>query len=125
MATLIEMNIIKKMRALKSENLKLDAVEVLNLLKNKNCTVALAHPREIMEEYSLNYGDIEKLVKLLKNYGLKGLETKHTCNLNEDYTIFSKIAQKYNLMEFCGSDYHGPNIKPDVELGQFEKIKNK
>ena len=113
----------KKMRDLKSENLKLDAVKVLNLLKNKNCIVTLAHPREIMEEYNLNYDDIEKLVKFLKNHGLKGLETQHTSNINDDLTIFSKIAKKYNLMESCGSDYHGPNVKPDVELGKFEKLK--
>ena len=34
---------------------------------------------------------------------------------------FLRLADKYNLLISGGSDYHGPNVKPDVELGTGKK----
>ena len=42
-----------KMRKLQAADLKLEAKEVLETLKNSKCYVALAHPVEIMEEYKI------------------------------------------------------------------------
>ena len=30
---------------------------------------------------------------------------------------YVEIAQKYNLLITCGSDFHGEKIKPDVKIG--------
>ena len=30
---------------------------------------------------------------------------------------FKTIANKYDLLISGGSDYHGPKVKPDIELG--------
>ena len=30
---------------------------------------------------------------------------------------YKEIATKYNLLISGGSDYHGPNVKPNVKLG--------
>lgn len=105
------------MRKLQAGDLKLDAKEVLESLKNSKCYVALAHPVEIMEEYNLNYADIDKIVGYLCGYGVDALETRHSKHSKEDCSMFSLIAKKYNLKETCGSDYHGPNVKPNVKLG--------
>lgn len=111
----------KNMNNLKSFDLKLDAIKVIQLINTTKGNVTLAHPIEIMEEYDFSYQDIDELVKYLKEYGLYGLETKHSKHTLENYKFFSKIANKHNLIQTQGSDYHGPNIKPHVKLGVFEK----
>ena len=112
----------KKMNALKSSDLKLDALSVLNIMKNSKGYVTLAHPIEIMKDYDLNYEDVDKIVEHLSNNGLDALETKHSKHTKEDFEIFSNMAKKYNLLETNGSDYHGPTVKPNVKLGLCEKI---
>lgn len=107
----------KNMRNLKSEDLKLDAVEVLQMMKNREGYATLAHPIEIMDEYNFDYEGIEKIVSYLVNEGLDGLETRHSKHTEKDFREFSKIAKKYNLIETEGSDYHGPNVKPNVKIG--------
>lgn len=113
----------QKMNKLKSNDLKLDALKVIHSLKNIKGYVTLAHPIEIMEEYNMSYEDIDKLVKYLKDEGLDALETRHSKHTKQDADIFSSIAKKHNLKETQGSDYHGPNVKPNVELGICEKQK--
>lgn len=105
------------MRKLKSNDLKLDAVDVLEKLRDDDCYVTLAHPIEIMEEYNLRYYDIDRIILYLKDKGLKGLETKHSKHTYKDSEIFSKIANKYSLIETSGSDYHGEKVKANVKLG--------
>ena len=112
----------KDMNILKSSDLKLDAVKVLNIMKNSKGYVTLAHPIEIMKDYNLNYDDIDKIINHLSSYGLDAVETKHSKHTKENYNIFSSMAKKYNLLETNGSDYHGPTVKPDVKLGICEKI---
>lgn len=107
----------KNMRSLKADDLKLNAIEVVKLLKDRKGYVTLAHPKEIMEEYNLTYEDIDKIVNVLVSNGLKGLETRHSKHSEEDCEVFSLIAKKYRLIETMGSDYHGPNVKPNVKLG--------
>lgn len=106
-----------KMRKLPASDLKLEAKEVLEMLKDSECYVTLAHPIEIMDEYKLTYEDIDRVVEYLCKCGLDGLETRHSKHSEEDYKKFSLIAKKYNLKETEGSDYHGPNVKPHVKLG--------
>lgn len=111
----------KNMRNLKSSDLKLNALDVISKMKVSKGYVTLAHPIEIMEEYNFDYNDIDELIAYLSSKGLDGLETKHSKHTKENYTIFSKIAKKYNLIETQGSDYHGPNVKPKVKLGICKK----
>lgn len=111
----------RTMDKLNSDDLKLDAISVLEELKNTKANVTLAHPIEIMKEYNLTYKDIDDLVNYLSKYNLYGLETKHSNHSEKDYEEYSKIAKKYNLKETQGSDYHGPKVKPTVKLGVCKK----
>ena len=111
----------RHMDNLKSENLKLDLVKILNVLKDKKGYFVLAHPVEVMDEYHINYEDIDRFVGFLKEKGLKGLETRHSKHTEKDYLEFSKIARKYDLIETQGSDYHGEGVKPHVHLGVCNK----
>lgn len=111
----------KRMNKYKFTDLKLNAEEVVKSLKNE-ANVTLAHPKEIMEEYNLTYDDIDKIVKYLVNFGLYGLETRHSKHTAKDINAYEKIAEKYNIKKTCGSDYHGPKVKPNVFIGKCEKV---
>ena len=108
------------MRKLKSDNLKINIYELLSALKDDKGYFTLAHPIEIMRDEGYTFEDIDKLVGTLKKCGLKGLETRHSLISKQDSLVFHQIAQKYGLVETCGSDFHGPHVKPNIKLGQFE-----
>lgn len=109
------------MNDLPSQNLKLDLYEVLKELKDEQGYFTLAHPIEIMEEYHLSYDDVESIVARFVPLGLKALETKHHKISAEEHKIFHTMAQKFNLLETEGSDFHGPHVKPNLHIGDIEK----
>ena len=85
-----------------------DAVEIIY---EAGGIPVLAHPCDIP--------DVEKLVKELMNYGLRGIEAyhrKHSAAMNEYYTT---MAEKYNLIVTGGSDFHSPNPNNVVHLGKI------
>lgn len=87
--------------------------EVIDLIKVSGGIPVLAHPK------SLELSDDEFracLVKLMAT-GLQGIEVYHSSHSLEETLYFKQIAQEYNLLISGGSDYHGPNVKPDIELG--------
>ncbi len=87
--------------------------EVIDLIKVSGGIPVLAHPK------SLELSDDEFrscLVKLMAT-GLQGIEVYHSSHSLEEMLYFKQIAQEYNLLISGGSDYHGPNVKPDIELG--------
>ena len=49
--------------------------------------------------------------------GLQGIEVYHSSHTKEEMEYYLSIANQYNLLISGGSDYHGINVKPDVELG--------
>lgn len=106
------------MDKLSTAEFKLDAKKVITDLKD-NCKIILAHPIEIMEEYNFSVDDIEKLIVYLKNLGLTGIETHHSSQTKALQNKLSIIAQKHNLIESFGSDFHGENVKPGLKIGQI------
>ncbi len=60
---------------------------------------------------------IEKYVYTLASYGLEAIEAYHSSH-DAIYTQRTlRIAEKLGLFVSGGSDYHGPIVKPDVQLG--------
>ena len=108
------------MNKLDTSTLKLNAKKVITQLKT-SCSVVLAHPCEIMDEYNFDISDIEKLIVYLKSLGLAGIETYHSSQTKTLQKQLSKIAKKYDLYESYGSDFHGENIKPGLKIGQIVK----
>ena len=101
-------------------DLKLSSNETIQILKDSG-KIFLAHPVEIMKEYNYDIEKIEQLIKYLKDLGITGVETYHSeQNINLQQQL-SQIAKKYNLEESQGSDYHGPNVKPKLNIGDIYK----
>jgi len=109
------------MDKLNTSDLKLSCEEVIKLLKNHKANITLAHPMEVKKEYNLSFIELDNFIKYLKNLGLDSIESKHSSHTNFDCAILTFMADSYNLQETQGSDYHGPNVKPDVILGKCYK----
>lgn len=73
----------------------------------------LAHPIELL----IDKDALKKYIPTLMSYGLGAIEvfqSKHC----ESYTkSLLKIANEFGLLYSAGSDYHGPMVTPDIEMG--------
>lgn len=68
----------------------------------------LAHPSDTGEEN----------IRALIRSGLEGLEVYSPYHTPEEQGAFRVFAETHGLLVTAGSDFHGKNVKPDVELGQ-------
>lgn len=87
--------------------------EAIQLIHNAGGLAFLAHPgfiKKTKEELSL-------FVWELKKYGLDGIECFYSKHNQEQTKYFYELAEKYDLLVSCGSDFHGEKIKPEVLLG--------
>lgn len=82
------------------------------ILKSKGIPV-LAHPKSL----ELSEKEFLILLKEMINIGLKGIEVYHSSHTEEEIKYYLEIANKYNLLISGGSDYHGPTVKPDIDIG--------
>ena len=71
----------------------------------------LAHP----VLYHFSKARLEKLVALLTEMGLQGLECVYSTHSASDEREMRSLAKKYNLCVSGGSDFHG-NAKPGLDL---------
>ena len=65
------------------------------------------------------YEEIEAVIERAKEKGVKrflvvGYDVKTSF-------LALEIAKKYDLIESCGSDFHGENVKPGLKIGQIFK----
>lgn len=94
-------------------NKRLTYEECIDLILKSGGIPVLAHPQQLEL-------DIKEFLKLLRNMigvGLQGMEIYHSGMTKEEMKMYSKIANEYNLLTSGGSDYHGPIVKPNIELG--------
>ena len=89
------------------------AKEIIEMIKQAGGIAILAHPQTL----KLDDDKFEEKLQELISYGLDGLECYYTKHTPEEMIKYRKLADKYNLLVTKGSDYHGPIIKADIELG--------
>ena len=87
--------------------------ECINLIKESNGVPVLAHPNSLKQGYI----ELKENLKTLKEMGLMGIEVFHSSHSIEDQIQFLDLAFQYDLLYSGGSDYHGPIVKPGIELG--------
>lgn len=87
--------------------------EGVELIHNAGGVAIIAHPS------SLEYTEEEfaKEIKKFISIGIDGLETRHYKFSPHDSEFYHSIAKKHGLLESGGTDFHGIEIKPDVEIG--------
>jgi len=90
------------------------SVEVINWIHQSGGLAILAHPLR----YKLTLTKMKKLVSELKEIGLDGIEIVNSFSSLDDITKSKTIADDYELLYSCGSDFHGwPN--QSIELGKI------
>ncbi|HCW04539.1 MAG TPA: phosphatase, partial [Clostridium sp.] len=94
------------------ERYKLNYKETLRLIAQSGGIPVLAHPGEIYKSISM-----EKFIKELRVYGLKGIEVFHPSHTSDAVNRFYNMAKKYKLVITGGSDYHGGNTRSDIRIG--------
>jgi 3',5'-nucleoside bisphosphate phosphatase len=94
------------------ERSKIDYKEALKLISDAKGIAVLAHPGEIYKNIF-----IEKVIKSLKIYGLKGIEVFHPSHSPKAVNDYYNLAKKYSLLITGGSDCHGISINADYRLG--------
>ena len=87
--------------------------QIIELIKRANGMAVLAHPQFL----KLNDEELVAKVRELKWYGLDGMECYHSKQTIEEMNKYNKIAKDLNLVITKGTDFHGPNVKPETELG--------
>ena len=103
------MHIIKPKGTKKGINYR----QCINLILKSNGIPVLAHPKTL----KLNDIDLLYLLKDMINCGLMGIEAYHSTHTQEEINKYINIANELGLFISGGSDYHGINTKPDIELG--------
>lgn len=92
------------------EKEKISALEAIELIKTAGGIAVLAHPMQIK-----NMGDrttpefwdkLERMVKMLKKAGLKGIECYHPSANEEESLKLVDLAGKYHMHITEGSDFH-------------------
>ena len=112
----------RKMDQLNTSEFKLSAKETILQLKQSG-KIVLAHPIEIAKEYNYKIDTIKKIILTLKQFGLHGVECYHSSQTKDFQSEMSKIAKNNNLIETMGSDFHGPTVKPNLNIGDIQKAK--
>lgn len=93
---------------------KLEPDELVRAIRKYGGVPVLAHPKSLRlpkEELDVF---IEKLVKA----GLCGIEVYNPNNSEAKRKELLEYCEKYDLIPTCGSDYHGGNRKPIIEIGK-------
>ena len=93
---------------------KLSAKEAIDLVKQAGGITVLAHPNSL----KLNEEQLIKKLEELKSYGISGIEAYHYSHSESETKLYKELAERFNLICTCGSDYHGISVKPEVELGK-------
>lgn len=93
---------------------KLEPEDLVRAIRKYGGVPVLAHPKSLRlpkEELDVF---IEKLVKA----GLCGIEVYNPNNSEAKRKELLEYCEKYDLIPTCGSDYHGGNRKPMIEIGR-------
>lgn len=87
--------------------------ECISLINDAGGIAVLAHPNSLLLDYDDLCLKIEELIEL----GLRGIEAYHSdCSVDER-NLYLGLAEYYNLLVSAGTDYHGPSVKPHIEIG--------
>ena len=96
--------------------------EVVKIILDAGGVPVLAHP------YLMKISDerLEQEVKKLVSYGLRGIEAYYYESTPSKTKYHLELAEKYNLLVTCGSDFHGTNKKNTFgdSIGGREKVED-
>lgn len=95
-----------------AERPKPTAQEGIAMIRRAGGVAVMAHP------YLLRLEDkpFRELLEKLISFGLCGIECYYSEHTPEDVAYYRAVADEYGLIYTIGSDYHGPDMKPDIHI---------
>ena len=91
---------------------KLKPGDAIRLIQSVGGKAVLAHP-----SFTRN---VESLLPSMKAEGLAGMEVYYARYTPEMISRMKRLADKHELIPCGGSDYHGPGLGPDIDLGDVD-----
>ena len=91
---------------------KLTPGDAIALIQSVGGKAVLAHPN-----FTRN---LESLLPKMKAEGLAGMEVYYARYTPELISGMKRLADKHDLIPCGGSDYHGPGLGPDIDLGDVD-----
>jgi predicted metal-dependent phosphoesterase TrpH len=82
-------------------------------IRNAGGVAVLAHPSSL----NLDIGALGAMISKLVDVGLQGLECYYSAYNKQVTDLYIDLAKKYELVVTGGSDYHGEEVKPGIEIG--------
>ena len=86
----------------------LDTQDAIKILHDAGGIAVLAHPMQL----PCSFSELSMMINELKQLGMDGLETYYPTQRGQAGKKIRALAQKYQLLETGGSDYHG-----DIRIG--------
>lgn len=102
--------VLEKGRPAYVSHFRLEAEEIIDLIKQSGGIPVLAHPKLINDDV---------LVEQLLKGGIEGIEAYYPRHSMEDTERYLEMANKYNLLVTGGSDFHGIEGRLPEHLGEF------
>lgn len=101
-------------------NKKNSSKEVIELVKECGGFSSLAHPNTLQLSNDNLFLELQKL----KEYGLEGIEVINGNNQKNKTQFYKYLAQKLELLETYGSDFHEPkHNKIGIDISEIQKEK--
>ncbi len=94
------------------ERFKADSRTCIAAIRAAGGRAVLAHPYQI----GLADDALEELVAQLAEDGLEGIECYYPRHTPEQMAYYFQLARRYHLYVTGGSDFHGEQVKPDIQL---------
>lgn len=92
--------------------------EAVSLIRGAQGVPSLAHPIIVgASDYHL---DLERLLPMMMEAGLEGIETYYKGYTQEITASLLAVAERHRLISTGGSDFHGGGVVTDAELGGVE-----
>ena len=92
---------------------RVNFAQAIKVIKDAGGVAVLAHPYIIYPEHDHR---LEKLVILLAEKGLGGIEVFYPNHTPDNTRYFIEIARRHNLLMTGGTDFHG-DLTPQIKMG--------
>lgn len=102
----------------KTPNTRFDIKEAIEVLNNAGAVIVWAHPLGGEGEEHLKENEFLSQLKIMKTYGIQGLECYYSRYSKQEEDFLIKCAKRNNLLISGGSDYHGTN-KKNISLAKL------
>lgn len=83
------------------------------VIRHAGGVAVLAHPYLLYLEQS----QLDVLLTKLQASGLQGIEAYYSRHTPAQTQCYLRLAKQHGLIVTCGSDFHGPAVKPDIAIG--------